>query len=396
MNNKTFIRKIIICCFISLCTIEARAASLPTDPNNAALLYYQAFMLHPEPDDSTEKLIRSVMHGAEPDEKIREYLKSCLTTIRTIEVASEIEECDWGIQYSQGYRYPLPQLIPARRIAFMLRADARVLAFDKSYQAAFRRCLLMRRFAQHIGDDTLHLYIISKDVDRGAQICIQRLLGSIVLDEAILTWLKNQLTANQGVSLSLLKALSMDFELALQSIRTNVKTLSWIRRKLAEGIADETTKKNVSNLTDDELIVRAREPYEKYLNSIFPVIDSNMLYADKYAGIHKLTEGLKNEYGSDPAANQVIMACAEHVLKLYSLHVGDTARLNALMLALEIYYVRAKTDKLPEILPKGLPKDPYSGKDFDYEITKDGFILRCRVKPIDEREVRQFEFKVKK
>jgi hypothetical protein len=32
--------------------------ALPPDPDNAALLYYQAFLLYPQADDSTRDLLR--------------------------------------------------------------------------------------------------------------------------------------------------------------------------------------------------------------------------------------------------------------------------------------------------------------------------------------------------
>jgi len=45
--------------------------------------------------------------------------------------------------------------------------------------------------------------------------------------------------------------------------------------------------------------------------------------------------------------------------------------------------------------PEGLPKDLFSGKDFRYEKTADGFTLRCRGKDLDKNETYQYEFKVK-
>jgi hypothetical protein len=51
---------------------------------------------------------------------------------------------------------------------------------------------------------------------------------------------------------------------------------------------------------------------------------------------------------------------------------------------------------LPESLPAGLPKDLFSGEDFEYEKTKDGFVLRSRRKDLDRDEIHQYEFKVPK
>jgi hypothetical protein len=69
---------------------------------------------------------------------------------------------------------------------------------------------------------------------------------------------------------------------------------------------------------------------------------------------------------------------------------------NAIIAAVEIYIVKAKTSRLPDTLPAGLPRDLFSGKDFEYEKTKDGFILRCRGKDLDKDEFYQYEFKVPK
>lgn len=87
------------------------------------------------------------------------------------------------------------------------------------------------------------------------------------------------------------------------------------------------------------------------------------------------------------------------------------AELNALKAAIEIYLIRAQKGNLPDSLLGGLPKDPFSGKDFEYETTDDGFILRCRARDIEasprkarpgqppeiiSEKFQEYEFKVKK
>ncbi len=54
---------------------------------------------------------------------------------------------------------------------------------------------------------------------------------------------------------------------------------------------------------------------------------------------------------------------------------------------------RAKTGQLPDALPPGLPNDAFSGKDFEYAKTKDGFTLRC---PGTDLDVYRYEFKLRK
>jgi hypothetical protein len=69
---------------------------------------------------------------------------------------------------------------------------------------------------------------------------------------------------------------------------------------------------------------------------------------------------------------------------------------NALMVAVDIYIDNARSGRLPEQLPAGLPKDLFSGKDFKYEKTNGGFILRCQGKDLERDKFNEYEFKVKK
>ncbi len=498
MSNNSLSNKITICCAIFLWTLGAQASTLPPDPNNAALLYYQAFLLRPEPDaaakelvygtrlETIDKLLRGgkldpdpeveipeieksireleekirnrrsdpneetsdfeqalykhnlfieerelqflkksreryeKMCGIDPDKKIREYLRKCDKAIGVAQAASEISECDWGIRYSQGFSHLLPQLIEIRDFLLILRADALLLAADEDYRAAFRRCLMMRRFARHVGDDANLLYSISITVDRNALSCIQHLLGYMKPDIETLTWLKNQLSIKSGASMSPARSLKLDVELAVQSLRMSAVILENTRQAMLkkeqikalvrERLAQNTgSAKEVQILTDEELISLARKPYDDFLNSALQVMDSGMPYEKKYAEIERLTDELEKEFGGDTAAKimilahpekiltlEIVMACADQVLKLYNVHVRHATQLNALKAAVEIYLVRAKTRKLPEELPDYLPKDPYTGRDFGYEITDEGFALRCQGEDFQKERMRQMlEFKVK-
>ena len=62
----------------------------------------------------------------------------------------------------------------------------------------------------------------------------------------------------------------------------------------------------------------------------------------------------------------------------YQKQVSYQACVNGIKAAVEIYLIVAKTGKLPEKLPDYLPKDPFTGQDFLYEITDEGFTLRCQ------------------
>jgi hypothetical protein len=70
--------------------------------------------------------------------------------------------------------------------------------------------------------------------------------------------------------------------------------------------------------------------------------------------------------------------------------------LNAVRAGIEICIIRAKTGKLPDELPAGLPKDMFSGKDFIYEKTDAGFTLTGQGKDLDKDIVQKYEFKIAK
>ena len=62
----------------------------------------------------------------------------------------------------------------------------------------------------------------------------------------------------------------------------------------------------------------------------------------------------------------------------YFEQVSHQTWVNSIKAAVEICLVAAKTGRLPEKLPDYLPRDPFTGRDFLYEITDEGFTLRCQ------------------
>ena len=84
------------------------------------------------------------------------------------------------------------------------------------------------------------------------------------------------------------------------------------------------------------------------------------------------------------------------ITSLFGSQVRHTAQINIIKAAIEIYLIVAKTGQLPKILPDGLPKDPVTGRDFVYEITDEGFDLRCQGEEFLRPKIRLLEFKVKK
>jgi hypothetical protein len=353
-----------------------RAASLPS-PDNAALLYYQAFLLRPDRDNTTYESFDKVLRGGEPDSKVRLYLRLCRDTIRLAEMAGQIPQCTWGLSHPDGRNAPTPMLAEARQLTFVLSVDARTLAFDGYGQASLARCLTIRQLARHVGDDTLLTLHVSRGVDAFAHKTIQGVLGLLPPDAAALQWLRGQLVMIEPTPRSLAKVLQTDFELFLHVFANDPAYLQVIKEALAQE-GDGGGADGSPILTDEEVLARARQPYAAFLGDVFRVLDADMIYEQKYRALEDLTAEFVDQYGDDPAAGAVILWNVGQIADTYALLVHALAWHSALKAAVEVYHVVATTGELPESLPANVPQDPFSGQDFEYEITDDGFTLRCR------------------
>ena len=225
---------------------------------------------------------------------------------------------------------------------------------------------------------------------------MQSVLGLVPPDVDTLRWLRGQLAAVQGAPRSLEKVLQTDVEVVLAGLRADPNGLEWVRQALAEGAEDGQARAEMLSLTDEQIVARARRPCENFLSAVFQVLDSDMPYVQKCAEIQRLASQVEDEYGSDPAAGYAIFwfARASMIRRYYGTVVRDIAAFHALKAGVEVYLVVAETGVLPDVLPDHTPKDPYSGEEFEYEITEAGFVLRCRVKDIDLDRPWEYEFKV--
>jgi len=101
------------------------------------------------------------------------------------------------------------------------------------------------------------------------------------------------------------------------------------------------------------------------------------------------------EFTKNPDAT-LTAACSPTWLKIYTISTRLGSHSNAIRAAIDIYIIKAKTGRLPDALPADLPKDLFSGKDFEYKKTRDGFVLRCQGKDLSKDKIYEYEFKVKK
>ncbi len=381
---------------IVLSALGASASTLPPDSDNAALLYYRAYLLRPGPDRPWPEALNKFVDGSESLENVKLDLWIRRDKIELIETAAKMSKCDWGLQYSKGFGLDAPHFLMMQQFAWLLRADAQRLAVEGQYHAAFERCLTIRRLGRHVGAETPLACAVARSIDGRAETSIKRVLEVMAPNVEMLKWLQGRLAEEPRPRLALDQALKMDLELALQTFRNNANILAAARKGLEEKAADENARKRAKSLTDQEVVARATEAYTPFLDAALEVIHSDKSYTETYIRLKDLRGDLEKKHGSDSAAEQIIDACANQVLNAYNSEVRSTASSNALKGAIEVYIEIAKTGRVPFLPPEGIPKDPYGSKDFEYETTKDGFLFRCSAPDLAAgTSLRPFEFKVR-
>lgn len=378
---------------------QTPATTLPPDTNNAALLYYQAFLSRPKPDDTTFELINEVLRGVEPDNKsgllIRKYLKNCRESIKYARAASYIPQCDWGPVHPQPYNLSMSVILESRRLCQLLNLYARALAAEKEYRAAFDSSLVIRRLAAHVGDDTFLMYSTSQMINTMALRCIMHVLGSMSTDVDTLTWLRNQINEVQGTPFRPAQVLKKWNDRERQSWRAHPEDIKKWREVFSQAAGDDSARKEFIKMTDEQILARVTDSHERLSKTALEIIGSDKTYGKKYTELLKLKDPLDpgNILG-DPFA--FLSTSARTAENYYKFVIRNTACLNVVRAAIEIYLINAKIGQLPKILPVGLPKDPYTGQDFEYRITEEGFVLGFDPEHIDNLRLRQFNFKVKK
>ena len=125
----------------AFCLQAEEPATLP-GPDNAALVYWQAFAALPPKPQSTAP------------EKMRAWVKESSRALGLLHDAAVIKKCDWGVDFSKGFELALPHLSKMRELtqAALARAETR---FQKNPEQAHADMQAAMRAAQHVGSDNL-------------------------------------------------------------------------------------------------------------------------------------------------------------------------------------------------------------------------------------------------
>ena len=399
------------------------AASAPSGlPQNAALVYYQACLFRRQFLEPPERFYGVVSTTFEPDSDPNATIKSFVQSrdyqflVELITAASKLPQCDWGLVRRQWLNLPWQVLSPVSDLTHFLVVQAKVSACDGRYRAALENALTMRRIARHFGDETLHMYIQAEGTNARGFDLIRYVLGKMPPDAETLTWLQEELAGDGEVEWRPREALTKWLDWEVQCLQTSPDVLaSWTR--------DFAPRKKTKGLTPARALARARRAWEEVFESALAILESEKPPQDKSRALHQLASEVSLKIAGGKPLLQILeseksledrkremlewrdkrvpdpmllMGSLTAAVDLYS-HLGHMrASVHAAQAAITLYHIKALTGQLPPTLLEGLPKDPYTGKDFEYQVTERGFILRCRSTFIYEQSAkpRQFEFQV--
>lgn len=139
-----------------LATTSGTRAQLkhPPESKNAALRYWTAFaeMQDPLADIATQKLIEKTVAGktAWNESTLGSILDANSEAIRTMQRATKLPECDWGLEYNRGPRAPVILFVRARALAGLNTLEGMRQMAKGDPQAAVNAWLAGIHFSQDV------------------------------------------------------------------------------------------------------------------------------------------------------------------------------------------------------------------------------------------------------
>jgi hypothetical protein len=157
---------------LSACGMRAEAKS-PTETKNAALRYWMAFaeMQDTWADKSTQELLEKTAAGdaAWDEPRLAPILDANADAISVMQRATKLPECDWGLEYSRGWKASIAYAPRARALARLNTLDG------------------MRQLAKGDSQSAVHTWLsgvrFSQDLTRGGSLIFALMAKNVLLPD---------------------------------------------------------------------------------------------------------------------------------------------------------------------------------------------------------------------
>ena len=335
------------------------SALIAAEQQNAAELYKKAFELCGRPNIQTRDMLKFKI--GQKNQRVSSYVEANRQVIDLVVQAGQMENCDWKMSQSELSQTQYTSQM--KDVVSLVIADGRLLSEKGDYDAALERASAVRTMAERLGGGSAVMYMVRIAADSKANEFIQDVLANIPSDEERLSKLRKQLEDAQ------------DRQPAFEDIL----------RAEEQNIA-------LSTMPGGEKHSESAIQYWK--DTLASIRRATKL---PYTAAQEKLEKLKTQAEKDARKNPDALIAAglvEPQMRMHSLCVRHQTHLNVTRAAVEVYIVKTDTGSLPEKLPEGLPKDMFSGEDFDYQRTDGGFTLRCKGKEAGAEDLYEFEFKI--
>jgi hypothetical protein len=391
---RTYLTKCMVIVITTILLLCSFAQAYP--PDNAAVLYYESFLLMQDANDAmTDQLTLVIKGEADANESVIKYVEVNKLALDYAFTATTISMCDWGLDYSKGFDMPLPYIGKGKTMTRLMLADAKITSMNGNCREALEKCLASYRLARHIGDDSFGIvpFLMGVSIQGLTNSCIQSILPQMAKDVNSLRWLDAQLVLFASDIPSLKVAVANDFK-GIGSMFNREQMLQCVAdvAKQGENAFAQEARRRIES-ADERFFVANKTYWNDYMQRICAAMDLN--YPKAFATIKEMVDNAGSEAMQKPNATLTAL-CVPGIHSILSLDIRSRTHLNALRTAIAIYTIKAKTGNLPQSLPAQMPVDLFSGKPFQYEITADGFILRCQGKDLNKNETYEYAFKIQK
>jgi len=400
-------------CVASL-VVSVDSTALAYPPDNAAVLYYRAMALYAETESAgIDLLLMNVLWGkADPNERITQYIESNRYAINLVMTAADIHKCDWGFDYSEGTSLRMPPLNSYRNLAKLLLVDAAILQAKGDYKTALARCVTAYKMARHIGNDLIIGHVVGVAITALADKSSMYILSKMPPDLQALKMLEDQLAEIEKRPFSLKNAIETDTKCILYDVTIDRKERLFLALESITALGDDAPAEPESTgrkqpqkarATSKQMLVKRirngdvrflsanRKYWKDYTRRIVEAVE--MPYPQGLETLKKL-EGKPKEDAADNPDATVTAVWAPASRNVFILTTRQKTKSNAIRVAVRIYITKAKAGQLPDKLPAGMPKDLFSGQDFEYEKNDNGFTLRCRAKDLPDGKIHEYQFKI--
>ena len=361
---------------------------------NAALLYYQAFLLYEKPDATTEQMLDDFRAGKiGANETIRTHLEKNRRVIEYAVKAASLPHCDWGYDYSQGIDLTIVNSSAVKEIAFLLSTEAQALAEQGDYRAALDRCVTLHKMALQVVDRPLITYLRGIGTSGAANRAIQNVLAAVPNDAEALNRLKVQVSQIQEAFPALENAITQEGQVCAATMRKDkVPVVIRVLEQDDKDFAASVTRQRLL-AGDEAFFERNRTHWFNTIATLAGALKSGQPYPQVYAQLGELEKKLTGESKDNPDATFTGFSLCT-VERIYLLETRLRTHFNAVQTAIDFYIIKAQTGSLPNTLPAGMPLDLFSGAPFEYEKASDHFTLRCRGAESDKDIPNEYLFKL--